>query len=181
MILEVSQFGAEVLRKPCKPVNKKEIKSKSFRKFVASMLETMYAMDGVGLAAPQVGESKRVITIDISWPHGDKDPLILINPEIVFKEGEMFSEEGCLSFKGSTVKKEGVLLSKVKRFNKVKINYTDLENKKQSILAEGDLLSRCLQHEIDHLDGILFIDRDEDKVEVVEQLKQNGFEKVIEN
>ncbi|MDX1920272.1 MAG: peptide deformylase [Candidatus Caenarcaniphilales bacterium] len=176
MILEVKQFGDEVLRKPSVEVNKKELKSKDFRRFIKDMLETMYGSHGVGLAAPQVGVNKRIIVIDINWPTDEVNPLILINPKIVYTEGEIESEEGCLSFKGSTIKKEGVLLTKVKRFRKVKVNFVDLENKKQSIEADGDLLSRCLQHEIDHLDGILFIDRDQDLAEVEEQLKLNGFE-----
>lgn len=177
MILKVRQFGDEVLRKPSLEVDKKQLKSKEFRRFLKDMLETMYGSHGVGLAAPQVGVNKRVIVIDIEWPASDPNPLILINPKIVYSEGELESEEGCLSFKGSTIKKEGVLLTKVKRFKKVKVNYVDLDNKKQSIEADGDLLSRCLQHEIDHLDGILFIDRDQDPAEVEEQLKLNGFEK----
>lgn len=175
MILEVLQFGDEILRKPSKVVDKKEIKSKGFRKFVNNMLDTMYKSEGVGLAAPQVGVNKRVITIDVDWPSKDENPIVFINPEIVFKEGEIDSEEGCLSFKGSTIKKQGVLLTKIKRYKKIKVNYTDLENKKQSLEADGDLLSRCIQHEIDHLDGVLFIDRDEDMEEVREQLNKNGF------
>lgn len=141
------------------------------------MLETMYELNGVGLAAPQVGSNRRVVVIDVVWPNKDPQPLILINPKIVFTEGEILSEEGCLSFKGNTMKKQGVQLSKVKRFRKVKVNYVDLENKKQSVEADGDLLSRCLQHEIDHLDGVLFIDRDEDMEEVRKQLVKNGFAK----
>ncbi|MDJ0625038.1 MAG: peptide deformylase [Candidatus Caenarcaniphilales bacterium] len=176
MIFEVLQFGNEVLRKPCKEVDKKEIKSKTFRKFINRMLNTMYEYQGVGLAAPQVGSNKRVITIDVDWPNGKENPMVFINPQIVYSEGEIESEEGCLSFKGSTIKKEGVLLKKVKRYKKIKVNYKDLENRKQSIEADGDLLSRCLQHEIDHLDGILFIDRDEDSAEVQEELTKNGFE-----
>jgi peptide deformylase len=181
MVLEVCQFGDEILRKPSIEVDKKEIKTKAFRKFVSEMLQTMYENNGVGLAAPQVGVNKRVVVINVHWASEDNhDPLILINPKIVYKEGEIISEEGCLSFKGSTLKKEGVILTKVKRYKKVKVNYTDLNNKKASIEADGDLLSRCLQHEIDHLDGILFIDRDEDFEEVTKQLKKNGFEKAAQ-
>ena len=176
MILPICQFGEESLRSLSIEVDKKEIRSKSFKKLIRDMLETMYKLEGVGLAAPQVGVNKRLIVLDTNWFDGEPKPLILINPEIVYKDGELMSEEGCLSFKGSSMKKTGVQLNKVKRFKKVKVNYTDLDNKKQSIEADGNLLSRCLQHEIDHLDGILFIDRDTDLDEVIKQLVNNGFE-----
>ncbi len=176
MILPICQFGEESLRSLSIEVDKKEIRSKSFKKLIRDMLETMYKLEGVGLAAPQVGVNKRLIVLDTNWFDGEPKPLILINPEIVYKDGELMSEEGCLSFKGSSMKKTGVQLNKVKRFKKVKVNYTDLDNKKQSIEADGNLLSRCLQHEIDHLDGILFIDRDTDLDEVIKQLVKNGFE-----
>jgi peptide deformylase len=176
MILPIYQFGEESLRSLSIEVDKKEIRSKSFKKLIRDMLETMYKLEGVGLAAPQVGVNKRLIVLDTNWFDGEPKPLILINPEIVYKDGELMSEEGCLSFKGSSMKKTGVQLNKVKRFKKVKVNYTDLDNKKQSIEADGNLLSRCLQHEIDHLDGILFIDRDTDLDEVIKQLVNNGFE-----
>jgi peptide deformylase len=176
MILEIKQFGDEILRTPCKEVDKKDLKSKEFKRFIKDLIETMYRSNGVGLAAPQVGTDKRVIVIDTTWTaKNDYNPMVLINPKIVYSEGELLSEEGCLSFKGSTKEKTGVLLNNVKRFRKVKVNFVDLDNKKQSIEADGDLLSRCLQHEIDHLDGILFIDRDENMQEVAEQLSKNGF------
>lgn len=176
MILPICQFGEDSLRCPSIAVDKKEIRSKSFKKLIRDMLETMYKLEGVGLAAPQVGINKRLIILDVNWFDGEPKPLALINPEIVYKDGELMSEEGCLSFKGSSSQKTGVQLNKVKRFKKVKVNYIDLDNKKQSIEADGDLLSRCLQHEIDHLDGILFIDRDPDLDEVIKQLVKNGFE-----
>ena len=133
MILPICQFGEESLRSLSIEVDKKEIRSKSFKKLIRDMLETMYKLEGVGLAAPQVGVNKRLIVLDTNWFDGEPKPLILINPEIVYKDGELMSEEGCLSFKGSSMKKTGVQLNKVKRFKKVKVNYTDLDNKKQSI------------------------------------------------
>jgi peptide deformylase len=180
-ILQVYQYGDQVLQTPSAAIDKKEIKTKAFRKFIKDMLDTMYESNGVGLAAPQVGVNKRVIVIDTEWHDKSVNPLVLINPVLVFKEGEIMSEEGCLSFKGNTIKKEGVQLTKVKRFKKVKVNFVDLDNKRQSIEADGNLLSRCLQHEIDHLDGILFIDRSEDMNEVREQLTKNGFGSTTEN
>lgn len=173
--LKIYQYGEEVLRKTSVVVDKKEIRSKAFRRFIENMLNIMYENNGVGLASPQIGVNKRVVVIDTEWLGKDRNPLILINPVIVFKEGEIFSEEGCLSFRGNTAKKEGVQLTKVKRFKKVKVNFVDLNNKKQSIEADGNLLSRCLQHELDHLDGILFIDRDDNIAEVKEQLIKNDF------
>ncbi|MDX1918091.1 MAG: peptide deformylase [Candidatus Caenarcaniphilales bacterium] len=174
-VLDIYQYGAEVLRNPSREVNKKEIKSKEFKRFVRDMLETMYIKNGVGLAAPQVGINKRVIVIDVDWPQADRNPMILINPKIVYQEGELLSEEGCLSFRGNTLNKEGVQLKTVRRYAKVKVNYNDLDNQRQSIEAVGDLLCRCLQHEIDHLDGVLFIDKSEDLEQVKEELIKSGF------
>lgn len=179
-LLKVLQFGEESLQKPSLEIDKKEIKSKIFRRLVKDMLETMYAFDGVGLAAPQIGVNKRLIVIDTEWPNKDAKPLVLINPKIVYKEGEIKSEEGCLSFKGDGMKESGVNFKEIRRFRKVKVNYTDLNNKKQNIEADGDLLSRCLQHEIDHLDGILFIDRVENIEEVRKELNEKGFSSALE-
>ncbi len=110
-----------------------------------NMRDTLYAFDGVGLAAPQIGVSKRIIVVDIG------DNLIeLINPEIISREGEQTGTEGCLSVPGTV----GI----VKRYNQVTVKGLDREGKE--IFYEGErLLARALQHEIDHLEGILFIDR----------------------
>ncbi len=117
---------------------------------IDSMIETMYAAPGIGLAAPQVGESKRVIVVDVSTRE-EKHPLIvLINPVIVSVEGKIDSEEGCLSVPGYT--------STIRRSERVLVKGVDREGRPVEIEATG-LLSRVLQHEIDHLDGILFVDR----------------------
>ena len=117
---------------------------------IDSMIETMYAAPGIGLAAPQVGESKRLIVVDVSTRE-EKHPLIvLINPVIVSVEGKIDSEEGCLSVPGYT--------STIRRSERVLVKGVDREGRPVEIEATG-LLSRVLQHEIDHLDGILFIDR----------------------
>lgn len=117
---------------------------------IDNMIETMYAAPGVGLAAPQVGKSKRLTVVDIS-SREDKFPLIvLINPVILTCEGEIEFEEGCLSLPEYT--------AKVKRAEKVVVNALDREGKAMEIEAT-DLLAVALQHEIDHLDGVLLIDR----------------------
>lgn len=123
------------------------------------MLETMYSADGVGLAAPQLGIHKRIIVIDLTPMIEEKmEPLYIINPEITWvSEEDAVFEEGCLSVPEHYA---NVIRPKI-----VKINYLDREGNSQSLTADG-LLSTCIQHEIDHLDGILFIDH-------ISQLKRN--------
>ncbi len=145
-MFSVCLFGDPVLRKKAIPVNSFDDKLKSF---VSEMVETMVKEDGVGLAAPQVGESIRVVVIDSSG--GEKDPYVLINPEKIFLSEETeVNEEGCLSLPGITLK--------VKRSIRVSVKALD-QNGKEFIIenAEG-LLARALQHEIDHLDGIMIVD-----------------------
>ena len=114
------------------------------------MAQTMYAAPGVGLAAPQVGVSERLIVVDVRNPAGEKGLITLINPEIIEMEGRVVDEEGCLSLPGIT--------ENVARAERVLVRGHDLNEREQEIEAEG-LLAVALQHEIDHLDGILFIDR----------------------
>ena len=115
-----------------------------------NMLETMYAAPGVGLAATQVGEGKRLIVVDVNHKQGEANPIILVNPEIIASEGEMIYEEGCLSLPG--------YLTDVKRAEWIRVCGLDLKENPVEIEAE-DVLAIALQHEIDHLDGILIIDR----------------------
>lgn len=115
------------------------------RQLVKDMLETMYAADGVGLAAPQVGVSKRLCVIDV----GD-GPVVLINPRIILSLGKEIGREGCLSIPGKW--------GEVKRAQKVMVEATDIAGKKISFSAEG-LFARAIQHEFDHLKGILFTDK----------------------
>ena len=120
------------------------------RKLLDEMLETMYSAPGIGLAAVQVGILKRLIVIDISKEKEKKNPLFLINPEIVSKsERTSTYEEGCLSLPG--------YFAEIERPSECHIKYIDYEGKKKEIKASG-LLSTCIQHEVDHLNGILFID-----------------------
>lgn len=120
------------------------------KELVRDMAETMYANKGVGLAAPQIGQSIRLITVDVSGPEKRQELMALINPEILESEGETESEEGCLSVEGYR--------STVTRAQKVKVRALNLEG--QEVTMEADeLLAICFQHEIDHLEGTLFIDR----------------------
>jgi peptide deformylase len=114
------------------------------------MTETMYAAPGVGLAAPQVGVSERLIVLDVRNREGTKGLITLINPEIIEAEGRVVGEEGCLSIPG--------ISESVPRAERVLVRGHDLNERGREIEAEG-LLAVALQHEIDHLEGILFIDR----------------------
>jgi peptide deformylase len=116
----------------------------------ADMAETMYAAPGVGLAAPQIGVSERLICVDVKPPDGEKELITLINPVIVEAEGRITEEEGCLSVPE--------IREHVARFERVLVRGLDLEERQREIEAYG-LLARAFQHELDHLDGILFIDR----------------------
>ena len=120
------------------------------RTLVRDMFETMYAAEGVGLAAPQVGVGKRVIVIDVSPVDETIAPVAVVNPEIVLRKGSATAVEGCLSVPG--------IQGEVVRAETVEVRGMDEQGKPLRILADG-ILSRALQHEIDHLDGILFIDR----------------------
>ncbi len=142
MKYRILHYGEEELRENSQPIE--EINDE-LRQLVDDMFETMYAANGVGLAAPQVGKNIRMVIIDI----GD-DPLVLINPSILKKSGKETCDEGCLSLPGLT--------EKVERATTVVAEYTDIEGDTYEIEAEG-LLARAIQHELDHLDGVLFVDR----------------------
>lgn len=141
-VYQIVEIGSEVLREKAKEV--KEI-TPNIIKLLDNMLDTMYEANGVGLAAPQIGVSKRVVVIDA----GD-GPLELINPVILEKEGEEDDAEGCLSIPGVT--------GDVIRAAKVRVQGLNREGELQDIKADG-LLARVCQHEIDHLEGILFVDK----------------------
>jgi peptide deformylase len=121
------------------------------RRLMADMLETMYAAPGIGLAAPQVGVAKRVIVLDIAAKDQPRAPLKIANPEIVWASDELVTaEEGCLSVPEH--------FADVKRPAKIRVRYLDEENEIREMEAEG-LLATCIQHEMDHLNGVLFIDK----------------------
>lgn len=146
-VIPIKIYGESVLRKRAKEVERVDDK---IRRLAKEMVETLKDASGMGLAANQVGEAIRMIVVDRSLFKADDSPLILINPEIVSIQGEQTQEEGCLSFPGT--------FADVTRPMKLKIRAVDLNEKLLIIEAEG-LLSRVLAHEIDHLNGILFIDR----------------------
>ena len=137
----------EVLRQKSIPVEKVD---KGLQKLMDDMMETMYAAPGIGLAAIQVGVPKRVIVLDISGKDEPKNPMYFINPEIVQKsESNSIYEEGCLSVPGQ--------FAEIERPEKCHIKYLDYYGQPKEIKAEG-MLATCIQHEMDHLEGILFID-----------------------
>jgi peptide deformylase len=146
-ILEIKKYPEKVLKQKAKPVT---LFDEELQALIDNMIETMYAAPGVGLAAPQVGKSKRLAVIDISSKEYKYPLIVLINPVIVTCEGEVEFEEGCLSLPEYT--------AKVKRAETVVVNALDREGKAMEIEAT-DLLAVALQHEIDHLDGMLLIDR----------------------
>jgi len=147
MILNIVKYPDPVLEKPGEPVTEFNAE---LRKFVADMFETTYASQGIGLAAPQVGVSKRLTVIDLSQGKDPAQKLVLINPEITFSEGKQYEEEGCLSFPE--------IREKVVRAAKVRIRAQD-ERGKWFEMDGDELLARCFQHEIDHVDGIIFLFR----------------------
>jgi len=146
-ILEIIKLGHPILGQKAEPV--KEINAKLIE-LAHNMIETMHAAPGLGLSAPQVEMSKRLITVDLSIGERQDDLIVLFNPEILFREGKVIREEGCLSVPE--------VYEKIARPQKVIIKGLDLEGKEKRIEAV-DLLARVFCHEIDHLDGKLFIDR----------------------
>ncbi len=147
MILNIVKYPEPVLSQPGEPVNEFNAE---LHKLVADMFETMYAAQGIGLAAPQVAVSRRVTVIDLTMGKDPAQKLVLVNPEIIFQEGKQYEEEGCLSFPE--------IREKVVRAFKVKIRAQDT-NGKWFEMDGDELLARAFQHEIDHLDGMLFIFR----------------------
>ena len=136
-----------ILRKVSEPIS---LVNTEIKRLMDDMLETMYAAPGIGLAAVQIGILKRVIVIDLSKENEKKNPLFIINPEISYKSKELVSyEEGCLSIPNQ--------FAEVKRPSSCKVNFLDYNGEKKEMNAEG-LLATCIQHEIDHLNGVLFID-----------------------
>lgn len=146
-VLEIYEHPHPILRKIADKVEKVD---DDLRKILDDMLETMYDAPGVGLAAPQVGLSKRMVVIDASHDEEEKKPLFLVNPEIVERSEDIIScEEGCLSLPEQR--------AEVERSAWVRVKFTDYHGEPQEMLAE-DYLAIVVQHELDHLDGILYID-----------------------
>ncbi|MFP4285164.1 MAG: peptide deformylase [Desulfovermiculus sp.] len=160
MIMDIKTYPHPVLSREAKPVE--EI-TDEVRTLARNMVETMYEKQGIGLAAPQVGHSCCLITVDISGPESRTELNVLLNPQIEHQEGETEFEEGCLSLPE--------FKSKIKRSAQVIVTGRDLEGRPQRIEAEG-LLAICLQHEIDHLRGTLLLDH-------ASRLKRNLYEKKV--
>ena len=163
-ILKIVQYGNESLRQKSKEISKI---SKKIKILAENMIDTMYANNGVGLAAPQVGENIRMFVIDVSLDSEPYNPIVFINPKIIKKEGASHEKEGCLSFPNAFVD--------VRRYSYVKIKALDIHGKPFIIEAkDGSLLSRCIQHEFDHLEGILFIDHSRNIFEAIKVLEENN-------
>ena len=140
-VLEVRTAGDPVLKRIAEPVKKID---KRIKKLLDDMAETMYATEGIGIAAPQVGYSLRMVVVDVDHKRYD-----IINPEIISREGANIDVEGCLSCPD--------LFGEVERAEKIRVKFTTRYHKEKILDAEG-LLARCIQHEVDHLNGRLFID-----------------------
>lgn len=147
MIYPIVKYPEQVLLKKAEPVTEFNAELKQL---ADDMFESMYAAEGIGLAAPQIGISKRMYVVDLSVGKNPEERLVLINPEIIEKEGKQTEEEGCLSLPD--------IRDKVNRHFRVRMRAQDVDGKWFEIDGE-ELLSRAFQHELDHLDGILFIDR----------------------
>ncbi len=153
---EVLQFPDKRLRRVSKPI---PAITDAVRTLAADMLEVMYDEPGIGLAAPQVGEAVRLIVVDTEWreENAERNPLVLVNPVILSAEGQIVWTEGCLSVPEFE--------AEVERFARLKLRAQGLDGRELTLDAEG-LQAVCFQHEIDHLDGVLFIDR-------ISRLKRN--------
>ena len=163
--LEIYKLGSKTLRTTAKRISKVDIDT---RKLAKEMLQSMYSAKGIGLAAPQVGISKELLVIDINFEDSAAEPLILINPEITAFGSTLNSyEEGCLSI-------PGVYLNVI-RPSTIKLKFRDEMGRPRKMNADG-LLARCIQHEVDHLKGVLFVDRVTSKEELTKELTKEGYQ-----
>ena len=167
-IKKIVKYGDETLRRKSKEVSKV---SKKIQTLVHDLLDTMYAQNGVGLAAPQIGENLRVFVIDVSTGNEPLNPMVFINPKIIKKSGACSSYEGCLSFPEA--------YTDVKRYADVTVKALNIHGKPFIVEGkEGSLLARAIQHEFDHLDGILFIDHCRNRFEADKSLTEKGLSPV---
>ena len=162
--LEIFKLGCETLRTKAKRISKVD---NQIRNLAKDMLQSMYSAKGIGLAGPQVGISKELLVIDINFEDSAAEPLILVNPEITaFGSTLNTYEEGCLSI-------PGVYLNVV-RPSTIKLKFRDEMGRPRKMNADG-LLARCIQHEVDHLRGVLFVDRVTSKEELKKELTKEGY------
>ena len=161
-IRKIVKYGEPSLREPSKEVHKV---SQKIKNLIDDMFDTMYNENGVGLAAPQVGENYRIFVIDVSTNDEPLNPMVFINPKIIKKSGACISHEGCLSFPEA--------FTDVRRYSNIMIKAIDRNGRSFVMEAkDGTLLARAIQHEFDHLDGILFIDHSINRFDTEEQLKK---------
>ncbi len=164
--LEIHQLGSNVLRESAKRISKVD---NSIRDLIKDMLASMYSAKGIGLAAPQVGIHKQLLVIDLDIENSTSPPIVLINPEITeFSASLDTYEEGCLSI-------PGVYLDVI-RPSAIKVNFRDEMGRPKKLNADG-LLARCIQHEMDHLNGVLFVDRVGNEETLEKELQEHGFNK----
>ena len=163
-IRKILHYGEPSLREPSKEVHKV---SKKITELVQDLLDTMYAKNGVGLAAPQIGENVRVFVIDVSTNKEPLNPMVFINPKIIKKSRIIKSNEGCLSFPEA--------YTDVRRYKNVMVKALNEHGKSFVLEAkDGTLLARAIQHENDHLDGVLFIDHCMNRFETESILKKHN-------
>lgn len=159
-IKKVLTYGTPSLREKSKEVHKV---SKKIKDLVKDLLDTLYSQNGVGLAAPQIGENYRIFVIDTSSGDQPLNPMVFINPKIIKKSGAFISNEGCLSFPE--------VYTDVRRYLNVTVKAIDGHGRPFVMEAkDGSLLAKAIQHEFDHLDGILFIDHARNRFEVEQEL-----------
>lgn len=163
-VRKIVRYGTASLREKSKEVHKI---SKKIQILIDDLYDTLYASNGVGLAAPQIGENLRVFVIDLGTDPKTMNPITFINPKILKKEGAVNSYEGCLSFPEA--------YTNVRRYKYVKVKAIDIKGRPFIIEAdEGSLLARAIQHEFDHLDGVLFIDHVRNRFEADKILSEKG-------
>ncbi|MGB7087715.1 MAG: peptide deformylase [Phormidesmis sp.] len=162
--LSIAHLGNRVLRQPAKRVSKID---NDLRELVRKMLQTMYSEDGIGLAAPQVAVNKQLLVVDADPEDATTPPLVLVNPKILRYSDELAKgQEGCLSI-------PGVYLDVI-RPAAIEVSFKDEAGKPRKIKVD-DLVARVIQHEMDHLNGVMFVDRVENAIALNQELKKNGF------
>ncbi len=163
-VKKIVKYGTPSLREPSKEVHKV---SKKIKELVKDLLDTLYAKNGVGLAAPQIGENYRIFVIDTSSGDEALNPIVFINPKIIKKSGGFISNEGCLSFPD--------VYTDVRRYKNIMVKALDSNGKPFVIEAkDASLLVKAIQHENDHLDGILFVDHATNRFEVEKELEKHN-------
>ena len=163
-VKKIVKYGDDFLRQPTKEVHKI---SKKVQDLIHDLLDTMYAANGVGLAAPQIGSNLRVFVIDVSMNDEPLNPIVFINPKIIKKSGAVISHEGCLSFPEA--------YTDVRRYKDVMVKALDRYGRSFVLEAkDGTLLARAIQHEFDHLEGILFVDHARNRFETDKILMEHN-------